>query len=910
MLKRLYPIGLILVIIVFSISAATAPSIPIDKHEKDKINVDPTGLDPVLVENNLKARSLNIPMTQPSGPISEDGYFYACDTFSPYPVVRWELETGEGKETLATSGGNQYFLAGGTWAPNEEWYGCEYNTGGLWIIDPDDGSMENIGGGGTSCNGLAWDPVYNRIYGAGSSGLYEYDPETGEQEYIGSYGINNDIISLVIDMDGVCWAYDVKLSGNAIMYNIDLETGEATEYCDMGQNLAFAQDCAIDYDTGIIWMAAYSGGGFYAYWDWDAEEIVTVTTLDSQYACAMVRTYICCISHDVGVKAIVKPTESGHAVPQMEMELLVKNYGNHTETFDAQMEIIKCESSGLTLLDENFSSGIPVDWETDFWQTSYTNNASGISPEAAMYKNWQYDGSQYYDNYIQTKPFDATGWEKIQITFKWAFEVNNSYGNYCNFYVKYRNNDTSPWKDITPWDNPLEESYVGDLWETSCFGFGEEFGENFTIRFEYLGYYSYYKSIFLDDIHIEGCSGCVEYSTIEENIILDKGEQTVVVFPGWSPSEWQNESFQDTWETYPVHGFTIMDGDQNPRNNNKWQLLELYYPWFYDIEITEIGSPSEGRSIPAQTFDVEATITNVGQFPACCIGIDIEIGAAQILGTLVEETEWPTTGAPGYYLYYPGYGSGWRDEHKSIAYYYGWEWRSYSPLAGGDAPEAMARYYRLQADRVFMSPVFDSTDYASLQLSFLSFIDHFSGSGLYALEAGYTLDGENWYAAWHEEPSGNGNYEVEVPIEGGSETTQVGFWIKGNPFYMDYWHIDNVKVEAVGLDVEWSDFMCQGDDLEPGQSRVFNFDPWTPEFLAEETTAWEVPYKAFASIDVEVDQDPGNNIMNNDFKLDYWHDPALHSISSPFSCSRDLLWLLVAVEIFFGRMVIPMEEML
>jgi hypothetical protein len=107
---------------------------------------------------------------------------------------------------------------------------------------------------------------------------------------------------------------------------------------------------------------------------------------------------------------------------------------------------------------------------------------------------------------------------------------------------------------------------------------------------------------------------------------------------------------------------------------------------------------------------------------------------------------------------------------------------------------------------------------------------------------------------------------------------------------MDYWHIDNVKVQAVGLDVEWSDFMCQGDDLEPGQSRVFNFDPWTPEFLAEETTAWEVPYKAFASIDVEVDQDPGNNIMNTDFKLDYWHDPALHSVASPTDGGRDLLW--------------------
>ena len=170
--------------IIADIFAASTIATPVNttkmnKIEKPEIQIDPTGLDPALVENNLKAQSLNIPMTQPSGPISEDGFFYACDAFSPYPVVRWELETGEGKETLATSGENNYFLAGGTWSCDEIWYGCEYNSGGLWKINPDDGSMENIGGGGTSVNGLAWDPVYNRLYGLGSGNLYEYDPETG-----------------------------------------------------------------------------------------------------------------------------------------------------------------------------------------------------------------------------------------------------------------------------------------------------------------------------------------------------------------------------------------------------------------------------------------------------------------------------------------------------------------------------------------------------------------------------------------------------------------------------------------------------------------------------------------------------------------------------------------------------------
>jgi hypothetical protein len=506
-----------------------------------------------------------------------------------------------------------------------------------------------------------------------------------------------------------------------------------------------------------------------------------------------------------------------------------------------------------------------------------------------MYKYWQTAGGQYYDNYIMTAPFDATGWEKIQMSFRWASDLYSP--QYCNFYVKWRKNDTSPWKDLSPWDNPLGEESEGDLYNIDCYGFGEELGEGFQIMFQYVGYYWYYNWFYLDEIFAEGCGGCAEYAELVEDISLGPGEETTVVFPGWPPSEWQNESYQDTWEAYPVHGFTIMEGDQRPKNNDKWILLELYYPWFYDIEITEIGSPSEGRSIPAQTFDVEATITNVGQFPACCIGTDISIGAPYVVEQVMEETEWPYTGSPGYYRYDPGWASGWRDEHKNIAYYYGWEWATTSN-AGGDSPEAMIRYYRCRADYIFYSMAFDTSNHQTLNLNFLTYVNHFSGSGLYALEAGYSHDGENWFAAWHEEPSSSGGYEVSVPIEGGSPTTYIGFWCKGNPYYFNYWYLDNVELVAMGLDVEYSDFMCQGDDLEPGQSRTFDFDPWTPAHMETEQTAWEVPYLAECTIDVEVDQDPGNNIMVQGFELDYWHDPALKKVTSPAPTPgrQDLLW--------------------
>jgi len=222
----------------------------------------------------------------------------------------------------------------------------------------------------------------------------------------------------------------------------------------------------------------------------------------------------------------------------------------------------------------------------------------------------QYLGYQYYDNYITTAPFNASGWEKLSLDFRFAADC--VYPQYVSFFVKYQRNETSAWKDVTPWDNPLGEDKEGQLYHIGCYGFGQELGDNFRIKFEYVGYYYYYTYFYLDDVTVEGCGGCAEYAAIIEDLTLGAGEEMTVSFPGWPPSEWHNESFENSWEEYPIHGFTITDGDQNPRNDNSWKLLKLYYPYLYDIEITEIGSPQESRSIPAQTFAVEATMSNVG----------------------------------------------------------------------------------------------------------------------------------------------------------------------------------------------------------------------------------------------------------------------------------------------------------
>jgi hypothetical protein len=840
-----------------------------------KLTGDLTGLDPNFVYQ--AEPSLTKELSRGAAPISPladtmYGYIaYSAGSGHPEGPCYWPLDDPGTIESLgSTSSGN--FIAGGTWTCDERWLGCEYGSGILWEFDPETGDMWDIGGGGMGCHGLAWDPVYNRLYGTTGSSLVEYDPDTGEQDVIGSHGIGQTLIALAINLDGECFAWDVKFSGNAILYSVDLATGEAEDIADMGENLLYAQDGAFDWDTGILWLSAYSSTGFLAYWDFDAEELVHIDNFQggAEITASMIMAPCIPPEHDVGIKSIDSPS-SGPCVDDMPMLVTVKNSGNNTETFNAQMEVIKCEAGPL-VMDEDFSGDTfpPEGWETDYWKKSYTNRAGGESPEARCYK---YDRTQNYDNYIMTPAIDCTGLEKVNLRFRWAADVQ--YTNWCSVYVKFRRNSTSNWKDVTPWDNPLSSDMDPDLYEIGCYGFGEPMGEEFQIKWEYLGYYYYFNYWWLDDVSLEACGGCAEYAELIQYITLDVGEEMQLEFPGWTPSEWHNESTENTWEEYPIHAWIILEGDQQPRNNEKWKLVDLWYPWLYDISLSSIDSPHdpEERWLPGQEFEVKATMFNAGQYEMCCIPIELSIGEPIVLDTLLEQYDWPGS------YYNPGQTDGWYDEHKEIVYYYGWR-RSYSSNSGGDPYEAYIPYYYARADTYFYSPAIDASAVSGLRLEFLSYINHWAGQGLYTLEAGYSFDKETWYAAWSEAPGSSGGYEVSVPIEGGAPEIYIGFWVKGNPYYFNYWYVDNVRLVETGLIEEFSDNACQGPDIEPGEYVTFQFDDWTPEHLATEETA-DIEYITQAFIFAEGDRNPGNDLLQEGLLLKYWHDAGIDAITSP-----------------------------
>ncbi len=166
----------------------------------------------------------------------------------------------------------------------------------------------------------------------------------------------------------------------------------------------------------------------------------------------------------------------------MKMQVTVKNEGDNTETFDAQMEINK-NRSGSLLLEEDFSGSFPPEgWETDSW--IQCNTSCCKDPPCACLFPWN-QVLPFIGGNITSKAVNASEYKKLRLTFYFVADLYMP--QYCNFYVKFRTNESSPWKDITPWDNPLGEEWEGDFYEVDFYGISG-FGEALQIKWEYIGY--------------------------------------------------------------------------------------------------------------------------------------------------------------------------------------------------------------------------------------------------------------------------------------------------------------------------------------------------------------------------------------------------------------------------------------
>jgi hypothetical protein len=155
---------------------------------------------------------------------------------------------------LADYSTQPWFYSGGTWTNDGRWLCCEHGSGSLCEINPVNGDLHHFGGGGNIINGLACNPVDNKLYGAGSFNLYEVNNITGDHTFIGEFGEGPEyMIGIAFDRYGILYGWDV---GNDNLWTIDIETGQATLVGPLGIDLMYAQDGHFDIAEDILYLAA------------------------------------------------------------------------------------------------------------------------------------------------------------------------------------------------------------------------------------------------------------------------------------------------------------------------------------------------------------------------------------------------------------------------------------------------------------------------------------------------------------------------------------------------------------------------------------------------------------------------------------------------------------------------------
>ena len=793
------------------------------------------------------------------------GYMYGYKTNpAPEELVWFEIDDPGTFEEIGLSQSDN-FISGGTCIPSiNHWLGCEYGTGAIWEIDFSTGEMNLIGGGGENLNSLAYDPCYNRIYGSGDDNcLYEINPDTGEQEMIGAFGNDVDcMIGMSFDADCVLYGWDL---GCDKLWTIDTESGEATEVGSLGIDLNYAQDGDIHRETDVLYLTAYTTTGQLYQCDIETGQCTLIGNFEdgAQITASLFDQCYWCCEHDIGLKSIDYP-KTGQATPNMKMQITVKNLANNTETFNTKLEVMK-NVSGPIIMQENFDGDFPPDgWTTDFWTQSYTNESGGTSPEARVYNYDQYNGGQYYDNFIQSGYINCSGYNRIKLRFRWA-SSGIYQPNYCTIYVMVRKSPNSSWKYVTPWGGALQGNQTAQLWETEWIDFDGPLGEELQIRWEYNGYYLYYDYFWLDDISIEACDDCLEYSEKIEDIVLEPGKYKKIDFPSWTPNDWQNESYENKWIQYLINANIDLDCDQNPRNNEKKKWIDLYFGYSHDVGCNNISGLLSG---PAQTFPVISHVKNFGQYNETDFKTYVEISELDIENKVeIINEDFPDSTFPP---------NGWTKTHDNWMY-------SSSNKSGGKIGEARFYYFPFSIDTFrLISPLINTSDFDLINIEFKHFVDHFGGP--YNLSLEISKDCVNWYDIWKISPVEDiGPETIKLTyFKNTSSDIYISWTFSGDSFNINNWYIDDIKIYGISIlepEYEKDQYISL---IKPGEEIEVEFDGWTPEYLSKEITGKkQYIAKSWTKLNDSSDQNLDNDLFEKLLILDYFHDVGIKNISSP-----------------------------
>ncbi len=374
------------------------------------------------------------------------------------------------------------------------------------------------------------------------------------------------------------------------------------------------------------------------------------------------------------------------------------------------------------------------------------------------------------------------------------------------------------------------------------------------------------------NLHIDDISKFDQEYYAEKTVDIAVGETVEVEFDEeWCPCLW-GQAF-NVFVDYEVLACAKVDTDQNPGNDCISDTVTLYFPFEIDVAAIEVETPDEPAPGP---YELCGTIKNVGQTDQSCFKAKMNVHE---LGDL--EQIWLEEFNYICYPYYEWPPIGWTYDTNN------WRRYCYSSRTGSASGRPEIYFYWIPYGFIERSAMttsaIDATGYFGLVIEFDHYLSHFGGG--YTLSVQISTDKVEWTTIkeWVNPTGWGATHETIETSVGAGEVFYLAFVFgPGDPYNLNWWNIDDVKVSGYGLgdSIFYSEVcieelavceemeVCFPDEFSPPQ-------PW-PDC---ET----VKYAVVLSVNPcdPIDQNPANNAKGTLLEIDFYRDVLVAGLSEP-----------------------------
>ena len=190
-----------------------------------------------------------------------DSMYFGVNSGDATDFVSFEGSTPETLNILSGYPGSGFSNAGDFPRDDDSFVYELDNEGNLRTVDVETGEFEQIGNVGAPGNGwtdMSTDPTSGTIYVNTGTTLYTLDPDEPSVEEIGSFGVDF-MIGIAVDGQGQMYGYSLTTDA---FYEINKETGEATQVGSIGFDANFGQGLTWDTQNQVMLMAAFNNTSF------------------------------------------------------------------------------------------------------------------------------------------------------------------------------------------------------------------------------------------------------------------------------------------------------------------------------------------------------------------------------------------------------------------------------------------------------------------------------------------------------------------------------------------------------------------------------------------------------------------------------------------------------------------------